>query len=174
LKKRLFGVLGLVLVLLLVGVPVLAVAQLSDTVVTEVCTDCPISIEWAVGETPGTQPSEGFTASPLEVDWELSKAVYVWLSLNCTSETVLGDLFIVFEVGGNVLAIVRTTPPTGWPSEVPYEDGFESGAYIYGPSGGFQLSAGTSYAEFTITPVAVGCHSLEVYVVQDAQASQEL
>lgn len=139
--------------------------------VLDVCTNCTIDVTWAVGETPGVVPGS-FTTESLGVDWNVDEVEYVWLSLDC-SET-LDDLYIVFETGGDVMEVVRTTPPMGWPSLVEYRSGFESGAYVFGPSGGFSMSPGQASAEFTLMPTEPGCYNLKVYVVEDETPEQEL
>lgn len=137
----------------------------------DVCTNCTVAISWAVGEIQGVMPTD-FTTEPLEVDWNVNEIEYIWLGLNCS--TTLDDLFIVFETGGDVLEVVRTTPPAGWPSLVTYRSDFELGAYVYGPAGGFQLSSGQTSAEFTVMPTVTGCRDLKVYIIRDEQPFQEL
>ena len=138
---------------------------------TEVCAVHSVKLTWVVGTTLGACPSGGFVIEALDTVWEVNIPKYVWLGINCTSELGLDDLFIIFETGADVFEITRTEPPVGWTSVVPFES-FESGAYVYGPEGGFHLSSGITYAEFEIVPLVTECHDLEVYFVQVVGGSE--
>lgn len=168
-KRRILrAAVSALLAALLFVVPVLASTQVSPSVVTEVCTTCPVELSWVVGTTPGTMPSSGFTMGALSTSWELGEPEYIWLAINCTVGSGLSGLFIVFETGMDMLGVNRTAPPQGWPSVVPWVEDFESGAYIYGPEDGFPLNFGVVYTEFEVTPLVLGCCDLKVYLIQGA------
>jgi len=166
--KRVFAlVVSVVLLTLLCVVPLAASTQVTPSAITDVCTTCPVELAWAMGDTPGMNPG-GFSLEALNVSWALNGVQYLWLKLNCTEVGGMSNLYIVFETGADVFDVVRTTTST----EVLYLADFESGAYVYGSTGGFYLAEGAVYAEFALTPTVLGCNPLEVYVIQDLSGSE--